>query len=94
MGRAVMVGWGATGAGGLLPILLILTTGSCGAQKGWWPATRTRGQAGVTPDVQARVRRYRRARGRVLAAAGYGTRSSARFPAFAAARPAVFRSAR
>ncbi|XP_028992668.1 discoidin, CUB and LCCL domain-containing protein 2 [Betta splendens] len=34
MGRAVMVGWGATGAGGLLSILLILTTGRCGAQKG------------------------------------------------------------
>lgn len=37
MGRAVMVGRGPTGAGVLvLSILIILTTESCRAQKGWW----------------------------------------------------------
>lgn len=37
MGRAVMVGRGPTGAGVLvLSILIVLTTESCRAQKGWW----------------------------------------------------------
>lgn len=55
MGRAVMVGRGPTGAGVLvLSILIILTTESCRAQKGWChTAAVTAGQSRAQPRTHA-----------------------------------------